>query len=91
MTLQKNVKSRVFWILKKRKNVFSNYGECDALVDVTLNDLYAKVIYSGTNQFLIYEAPLSDNTYVTDDDDDRPWCKKSTTHTHNTPWTDTTL
>jgi len=25
MTLQKNVKSRVFWILKKRKNVFSNY------------------------------------------------------------------
>jgi len=27
MTLQKNVKSRVFWILKKNvKNVFSNYG-----------------------------------------------------------------
>jgi len=27
MTLQKNVKSRVFWIFKKNvKNVFSNYG-----------------------------------------------------------------
>ena len=26
MPLQKDVKSRVFWIFKKRKNVFSNYG-----------------------------------------------------------------
>jgi len=31
-------------------------GECDAMVDMTLNDLYAKVkvIYFGTNRFLIY-------------------------------------
>jgi len=26
LALQKNVKSRVFWILKNVKNVFSNYG-----------------------------------------------------------------
>jgi len=31
-------------------------GECDTLVDMTLNDLYAKVnvIHVGTNRFLIY-------------------------------------
>jgi len=32
-------------------------GECDIMVDMTLNDLYAKVkvIHSGTNRFLIYD------------------------------------
>jgi len=31
--------------------------ECDAMVDMTLNDLYAKVkvIYFGTNRFRIYD------------------------------------
>jgi len=51
------------------------------MVDMTLNDLYAKVkaIHIGTNQFLyaisyrlsivtfaLYDAPFSHNTYVTD-------------------------
>jgi len=32
-------------------------GECDAMVDMTLNDLYAKVkaIHFGINRFLIYD------------------------------------
>jgi len=34
-------------------------GECDAMVEVTLNDLcakaMAKVIHFGTNRFLIYD------------------------------------
>jgi len=32
-------------------------SECDVMVDVTLNDLYAKVkvIHFGTNRFLIYD------------------------------------
>jgi len=32
-------------------------GECDAMVDMTLNGLYAKVkvIHLGTNRFLIYD------------------------------------
>jgi len=32
-------------------------GECQATVDMTLNDLYAKVkvIHFGTNRFLIYD------------------------------------
>jgi len=32
-------------------------GECDAMVDMTLNDLQTKVkvIYFGTNRFLIYD------------------------------------
>jgi len=36
-------------------NIFN--GECDAMVDTTLNDLYAKVkvIHFGTNRFLIYD------------------------------------
>jgi len=31
-------------------------GECDVMVDITLNDLYAKVkvIHFNTNRFLIY-------------------------------------
>ena len=31
--------------------------ECDAVLDITLNDLYeqVKVIYFGTNRFLIYD------------------------------------
>jgi len=32
-------------------------GECDEMVNMTLNDLHAKVevIYFGTNRFLIYD------------------------------------
>jgi len=32
-------------------------GECDATVDMTLNDLYSKVkiIHLGTNRFLTYD------------------------------------
>jgi len=32
-------------------------GECDTMVAMTLNDLYAKVkvIHFGTNRFLIYD------------------------------------
>jgi len=37
-------------------HVTIRYGECDAMVDMTLNDLYAKgrVIHFCTNRFLIY-------------------------------------
>ena len=32
-------------------------GECDAMVDMTLNDFYVKVkvMYLGTSRFLIYD------------------------------------
>jgi len=39
-------------------------SECDAMVDMTLNDLYAKakVIHLGTNRFLKYEFPWAVNS-----------------------------
>jgi len=47
----------VLWNQASISNGFRLFnGECDAMVDMTVNDLYTKVkvINFGTNRFLIY-------------------------------------